>query len=220
MFKTAILLATALTLAGPSASASSLAPSGFGFEAHAVRTGRTDSLLPQEPDNLYPLSAQFGLLPTNYDGTDLWPCYGGASECSSINPDGVVVGIPKYGWSLSSCDNSSEPATPCGQGYFFYQDQTNDSTDDLIVTVTVKQGNNYIFAAGPLNKGPNPFAGETVVFSGDIAFGTQGQAGKGNGWCADTKRTCVNPVAGPANFEAVVQVGSYVMKQKFTFYLQ
>jgi hypothetical protein len=191
----------------------------IGFTALAFPLQRSGSVPPSEPPNLYPLNAQFGQLPTNYDGQDQWPCYGGGADCSSINSNGVVVGIPVNAWSLSACDNNSPPANPCGQVYFFYQDVTGDTTDDLILTVTVKQGSNYIFAKGPADLGPNPYYEEVVVFSGDKAFGTQGQSGKGNGWCAGSKHTCVDPVAGVANGVATMQVGPYEMKQKFSFYL-
>jgi hypothetical protein len=218
MFKTAILSATALVLAGSVTLAA--APAQIGFAAHAFPIRQSDSFLPTIPAGLYPVNAQFGQLPTNYDGTDQWPCYGGGAECSSINSNGVVLGIPVYAWSLSACDNNAPPANPCGQIYFFYQDLTGDTTDDLIVTVTVKQGSNYIFAKGPVDIGPNPYYYEDVVFSGDKAFGTQGQTGKGNGWCAGSKHTCVDPVAGIANGEAIIQVGPYEMKEKFTINLQ
>jgi hypothetical protein len=215
-----ILASAALFLASSAALAAGPGQQpDIGFTAHAFPLQRSGSLPPSEPPNLYPLNAQFGQLPTNYDGQDQWPCYGGGADCSSINSNGVVVGIPVNAWSLSACDNDSLPATPCGQIYFFYQDLTGDTTDDLILTVTVKQGSNYIFAKGPANLGPNPYYEEVVVFSGDKAFGTQGQSGKGNGWCAGSKHTCVDPVAGVANGEAVIQVGPYEMKEKFSFYL-
>jgi hypothetical protein len=221
MFKAALLSSSLLILAGTAALAGSAAD--IGFKAQIVPHIRTDSLLPGIPPNLYPLSGQFGNLPPqDGNGNDYWPCYtgGGNADCSSIPDGGVVVAIPTYAWSLSACDNNTGPAAPCGQIYFFYQDLTGDSSDDLIVTVTVKQGNNFIFAVGPKDLGPNPYDDETVVFSGDKAFGTQGQTGKGNGWCAGSKHTCVDPVAGLASGEATIQVGSYQMHQKFSFWLQ
>ena len=223
MLKIAMLTSTALVLATSMAIAATPAQSGFAFDVKAVPIQRNDSLLPQPAPNLYPLSMMMGTLPpTDEEGNIYWPCWTdtGNSACSSIPNGGLVAAAPTYEWSLSACDNDSPPATPCGQPYFLYQDLTNDSTDDLIVTVTVKQGSNFIFAVGPENHGPNPFAGETVVFSGEKAFGTQGQSGKGNGWCAGSKHTCVNPVAGLATGEAIVQVGPYEMKEKFNIWLQ
>jgi hypothetical protein len=218
MIKRTMLFSAALVLAGSAAFADAPKLPGFrisGFSAQSSQPAR-----PSAPANLYPIDAQFGYLPPkDGNGNDYWPCYTGGSnaDCSSLPANGVVVGIPLYTpWSVSACDTS----TPCGQIYFFYDDLTNDSTDDLIVTVTVKQGSNYIFAVGPQDIGPNPFANEVVVFSGDKAFGTQGQSGKGNGWRAGSKRTCVDPAAGVANGEAIIQVGSYQMKEKFSFYLQ
>jgi hypothetical protein len=218
MLKKLFAISAALVFAGSVASAGTAKLPGLRIQA--VPMPKSGSLHPTVPANLYPISAQFGYLPPkDGSGNDYWPCYTGGSnaDCSSIPANGVVVGIPLYTpWSVSACNTS----TPCGQIYFFYDDLTNDSTDDLIVTVTVKQGTNYILAVGPKDIGPNPFANEVVVFSGDKAFGTQGQAGKGNGWCAGTRHTCVDPVAGVANGEAVIQVGPYHMKEKFNFYLQ
>jgi len=221
MFKKTILSSTALALAAGVAFAA--APAQNGFQVHGVTMRQSDSFLPQVPAGLYPLSAQFGNLPPkDGSGNDYWPCYTGGSnaDCSSIPNGGVVAGIPVYAWSLANCDNSSPPATPCGQIYFLYQDLTGDTTDHLVLTITVKQGSNYIFAKGPVDLGPNPYLNEVVVFSGDKAFGTQGQTGRGNGWCAGSRHTCVDPVAGLATGEAMIQVGPYTDRQKFLFYLQ
>jgi hypothetical protein len=215
MVKHVILSSAALLLAGSAALAKPVVQPDIGFTMHAFPLQRAATVPPSQPPNLYPLNAQFGQLPSNYNGQDQWPCYGGNTNCSSIDQNGVVVGIPVSAWSLSSCDT----ATPCGQIYFFYQDLTGDQTDDMILTVSVKQGSNYIFDKGPVNLGPDPYYNEVVVFSGDKAFGTQGQTGRGNGWCAGTRHTCVDPVAGLANGEVTIQVGPYQMKQKFSFYL-
>ena len=218
MFKKPVVLSAVLVLAGSVAFADSSKLPGFAI--HALSAQKSAPTGGAVPPNLYPINAQFGYLPPkDGGGNDYWPCYTGGSnpDCSSLPGNGVVVGVPLYTpWSLSSCDTS----TPCGQIYFFYDDLTNDSTDDLTITVTVKQGTNYIYAVGPRDIGPNPFANEVVVFSGDKAFGTQGQTGRGNGWCAGSRHTCVDPVAGVANGEAIIQVGPYQMKEKFSFYLQ
>lgn len=220
MLKNAMMTAAALVFSGSAALAATPTLDDFGFKVHAYPIAKSDPFRPTINPGLYPLNAQFGLLPTNYNGTDQWPCYGGGTECPSIDSNGVVVGIPINAWSLSSCDNSSLPATPCGQIYFFYQDLTGDTTDHLILTVTVKQGTNFIFAKGPTDLGPDPYFNEVVVFSGDKAFGTQGQTGPGNGWCIGSHHTCVDPVAGPATGSVSMQVGHYHMGQTFKFNLQ
>jgi hypothetical protein len=223
MFKMTMMSSAALVLAGSVALADTAVRSDFPFTSHAVPIGKSVSFLPSVTPNLYPLSAQFGNLPPkDVNGNDYWPCYTGGSnsDCSSIPNGGVVGGIPVYAWPLSACDNNSSPATPCGQIYFFYQDLTGDTTDDLILTVTVKQGTNFIFAKGPENLGPNPYLNEVVVFAGDKAFGTQGQFGKGNGWCAGSKLTCVDPVQGLATGSVTIQVGPYKMHQTFKIWLQ
>jgi hypothetical protein len=214
-----ILSSAALMLTAFGAVAHTHAPNDFGLKAYGVSAGKQGSFLRPVAPNLYPLSAEFGLLPTNYDGTDEWPCYGGGAACSSIDPNGLVLGIPEYTWSLSACDNNNLPATPCGQINVIYQDATGDTTDDLIFTLAVKQGSNFILAR-TRDFGPNPFSGGTAIIYGDKAFGTQGASGKGNGWCAGSTHTCVNPVAGLAIGEATVQVGSYELKQKFSIWLQ
>lgn len=223
MFKKTSLSSAALLLASAAALAASPAQPGLVFKAHAVKTGQHISLHAPVIAGLYPLTAQFGLLPSkDENGQDEWPCFGGGgnADCASISDGGVVVGVPNYTWSLASCDNNSGTATPCGQISFSYQDQTNDSTDHLLVTITVKQGDNFILAEGPVDMGPNPFAGQVVVLSGDTAFGTLGQSGRGNGWCAGTKHTCVDPVQGVATGMVLVQLGQYRMRERFVIYLQ
>ncbi len=222
MFKTAIVSGALLALAG-SVPLAAATQSDFDFKAHAVSIPLSGPFHPNYAPGLYPLSAQFGNLPPkDGNGNDYWPCYTGGSnaDCSSIPGGGVVAAIPVYAWSLSACNNSSPPATPCGQIYFLYQDLTGDTTDHLIVTVTVKQGNSFIFSKGPTDLGPDPFYNEVVVFSGDKAFGTQGQSGKGNGWCAGSNAICVNPVAGLATGTITIQVGTYKLHQTFKIWLQ
>src|SRR5580698_5035481 len=113
MLRFAMAASTALLLASSAASASPSGKELSGFRAHGVPLGREGSFLPSVPAGLYPLNAQFGQLPSDYNGTDQWPCYGGAANCSSIDQNGVVLGIPVYAWSLSACNNNTAPATPC-----------------------------------------------------------------------------------------------------------
>ncbi len=141
----------------------------------------------------YQLSSGFGVLPPlDENDNDEWPCqaswtnFNGA-DCSQIAYGGVVIAWPTYTWSLEQCSDDSEGApTYCGQVFWFYEDDTGDTTDDLIATTEVKQGTNIILYV-VTNFGPGADTpGDNVIWL-DSAFGTQGQTGKGNGWCAGTK---------------------------------
>ena len=116
----------------------------------------------------------------------------------SIAAGGIVIGTPGHMQSLAACDDNTSTISNCGQIFWFYEDDTGDSTDDLIVTIAVKQGKNYI-ADVVYDFGPNPFpAGSVVIISDDTAFGTLGESGSGNGFCYYSTETCVNPKAGAA----------------------
>ncbi len=201
------------------------------------------------PD-LYALEAAFtaSSYPTvnTSDGTELWPCFGGSSDCPVIGdpqiafPDtGVVVGGPAYVWSLPDCDGTTNGSSvggvptyvPCGQVETWYEDDSNDSTDELLYTVEVEQGTSVIYDSGTLDFGPNVFGGAVppydIVFSGDTNFGTLGQTGKNNGNCeadfnyplaaaanpgvtysVQANKTCVNPVAGIATVTATTEIAT------------
>jgi hypothetical protein len=190
---------------------------------------------------------------SNSDGSDLWPCFGypGNLDCPTVgNPSvplpfgGIVLGFPSYVWSLQNtppgspgsgygCDAYQNGTTgpygadykPCGQLETWYEDDTFDSTDDLLQRVTVTQGKHIIYDSGTVDFGP---AGPSVVYpvdvilSSDANFGIWPGAGLGrnNGNCsADfhyplsapmfptgtyyvvaAGRTCLPPQAGPATF--------------------
>lgn len=173
--------------------------------------------------NVYPMNAEFVYLPPiDGQGNDEWPCFGGQNQadCSNIALGGVVLGTPQYVWPLASCDANMNGAPNCGQINWFYEDDTNDTTDHLYFSLKVKQGSKYILDVGPVDYGVNPFAGMQVVIYFDAAFGTLGQSGLGNGFCAGTQERCVNPHAGAATAVATTTVGPYTTKQKFQIYLQ
>jgi hypothetical protein len=74
-----------------------------------------------------------------------------------------------------------------------YEDDTNDTTDDLTLSVVVTQGKNYILDISQ-DFGPNTYGAGLIHFSGDVAFGTIGNhTGPGNGWCFVDTVTCSNP---------------------------
>src|SRR5271163_3605089 len=166
-------------------------------------------------DELFQLSSGFGgLPPLDVNMDDEWPCFPNPAnanypDCSNIAAGGVVIGAPAFTWSLADCDADTDTSPNCGQIFWFYEDDTNDNTDPLIVSIVVKQGSNYLLDTGDITLAdPNPFpAGTVIVISDDAAFGTLGATGKGNGYCAGTKKTCSNPLQGLATVTITTKVG-------------
>jgi hypothetical protein len=178
-------------------------------------------------DELFMLSLGMGALPpVDGGGNDAWPCFPNPAnanypDCSTIAPGGVVIGAPAYTWSFANCDANAAGAPNCGQIFWFYEDDTGDNTDHLIVSIVVKQGLNYILDTGNYDFGPNPFpSGSVVVISDDVAFGTMGQTGKNNGFCAGSKKVCEDPVAGIATVSITTKVGASKITGKFNINLQ
>ena len=180
----------------------------------------------KEKKVLEELSSGFGVLPpVDGSGNDEWPCFpnqnANGADCSSIATGGVVIGQPAFTQSFSACDADSDSSTNCGQVFSFYEDDTGDNTDDLVVSIVVKQGKNYIMDTGPYNFGPNPFSpGTVIVISDDTAFGTLGQTGPGNGYCAGSTETCVNPVPGKATATFTITVGISTIKATVSMFFE
>jgi hypothetical protein len=215
---------------------------------HAAHMG----FAPQSPPYLIglqaSLSGDYPVIGANADGTDLWPCvdYQGVNlDCPRIGKPGVrlpgygiVTGFPAYSWTLQNtpgrgngigCDalingtgTLAIPYKPCAQISTWYEDATNDSTDDLIWHVRVMQGSTVIYDSGLQDYGP---AGPSVtypvhvVLAADANFGywPGAEYGPNNGDCGTnilyplqspafpgrpyqvaTGQTCAEPVAGPA----------------------
>ncbi|HEY4841798.1 MAG TPA: hypothetical protein VIH78_07515 [Terriglobales bacterium] len=181
---------------------------------------------PVEKKRLEQLSSGFGVLPpVDGGGNDEWPCFpnqnANGADCSSIATGGVVIGQPAFTQSLANCDASASSAPNCGQFFSFYEDDTGDTTDDLVVSIVVKQGVKYILDTGTVDLGTNPFpAGSVVVIYDDTAFGTLGQTGPGNGFCGGSTETCVNPVKGPATATFTITVGTSTIKTTIDMFLE
>ena len=178
-------------------------------------------------DELFMLAGGFGALPpTDANGYDEWPCFPNPNnsnypDCSSIANGGVVIGTPAFTWSYAACDASSSSSTNCGQIFWFYEDDTGDNTDHLIVSIVVKQGSNFVLDTGNVDLGPNPFpAGSIIVISDDVAFGTLGETGKNNGYCAGSKKVCSDPLQGIATVTVATKVGPSKISNKFNINLQ
>ncbi|MGA2966058.1 MAG: hypothetical protein ABSD64_07585 [Terriglobales bacterium] len=174
---------------------------------------------------LYGVAQWFGY--TSYlvtSGTDLWPCFGNTAtpdpNCADIISGGVVLGAPSLSWPLAACDaNSTVNAYDyCGQTETWYEDWSNDSTDELtyLLVATQVQGSATVTLAdsGIVDFGPNvygaacggtcPPAADVIIY-GDQDFGTQGLTGVNNG-------NCEAPYAYPLNSAAFpVADGVYVV---------
>ena len=157
----------------------------------------------KEKPVLEQLMAGFGVLPpVDGGGNDEWPCFpnqnANGADCSTIATGGVVVGQPAFTQSLSACDANSASSANCGQIFWFYEDDT-----------------------GAYDFGPNPFpAGSVVVIYDDTAFGTLGQTGPGNGFCAGSTETCVNPISGKATATVTTTVGTSTIKTEINMFLE
>jgi hypothetical protein len=110
---------------------------------------------------------------------------------------GIVVGTPQYVWKLANntgygygngdgngngCDalingtTGPHPAQyrPCGQIATWYEDDTNDSTDDLLQHIVVRQGDRIIYDSGTVDYGP---AGPSVTYPVSVILNTDANLG-------------------------------------------
>ncbi len=173
------------------------------------------------------LIAGFSALPpTDGSGFDEWPCQptsgDNSADCSSIAAGGLVIGTPAYTWSYAACDADSSTSTNCGQVFWSYEDDTGDNTDDVVVSVSAKQGTAFLLDTGKINLGVNTAAaGSTVLISFDTAFGTLGATGKNNGYCTGSGKTCSNPLSSaPITITMNTAIGRYKLMKNFKIVLQ
>lgn len=154
---------------------------------------------------------------------DLWPCFGGDTaqpDCLYIGygagtvenepslPAEVVIGDPNYTWYLTANTATSQPygcnATTvaetyhmCTQATNFYEDDSNDTTDDLLFSIEVTQGTSIVYASGTQDYGTNPYGGldpaGTIVFYEDMVFGIP------NGGTANPDGPCFASYNYPSN---------------------
>jgi hypothetical protein len=204
------------------------------------------------------LTQVFPTINVNADGSDLWPCLGHATgnpDCPVVgNPSrplprgGIVVGFPSNIWSLASgpaavngvgCDaltngtTGAQPAQyrPCAQLDTWFEDNSNDPTDDLLQRIIVTQGSRVIYDSGTVDYGPaGPITYPVrVLLNYDVNFGFWPGAavGPNNGNCsADVGyplsapaypgttyvvaagQTCEQPIAGKAHFFTVTELAT------------
>jgi hypothetical protein len=215
---------------------------------HHAEQGARGELGGAPTPGLYGVGQAFVNTPAGYadnsDGSELWPCFGSGGTGTAANPDcpslgdpsvafpegAAALGTPAYTWYLASntadsfqpfgCDASTtaDAANFCGQTNTWYEDWSNDSTDELLYIIEATQDGKVIADSGTVDFGPNTFAGllpaADVVIYGDQNFGTDGVAtGPNNGNCdaafgyplsapsypgvyvVPANKTCVDPVA-------------------------
>jgi hypothetical protein len=187
----------------------------------------------------------------NADGSDLWPCIGGTPDCQTIgNPavpfpsSALAVGFPAYGFALGNtpgigngigCDAlvngtgaQGTPYAPCAQILTWHEDNSGDSTDDVLWRATVTQGGNVVYASGKVDFGPLganvTYPLQVVIYDdANLGYWPGAQTGPNNGNCyADefyplstpafppsgfyvisSAKTCGRPQPGPAQVETV-----------------
>ncbi|HTW32608.1 MAG TPA: hypothetical protein VMD76_13085, partial [Candidatus Sulfotelmatobacter sp.] len=188
----------------------------------------------------------------NSDGSEIWPCFGSfdGSDASTENPDcqsfkdtnfspttlglpagAGILGTPSYTWSLAACDQTDSSVAPCGQTNTWYEDDSNDSTDELLYIIEATQGTTVIADSGTVDFGPNVYGGLSpaadVVIYGDQGFGNQGISGENTGNCTadynyplttaanpgevyivQANKTCAAPVAGLVKLSATTEVAT------------
>jgi len=204
------------------------------------------------------LTQVFPTIEVNADGSDLWPCLGhttGNPDCPVVgNPSrplprgGIVVGFPSNIWSLASgpaavngvgCDALTNGTTgphpaqyrPCAQLDTWFEDNSNDPTDDLLQRIIVTQGSRVIYDSGTVDYGPaGPITYPVrVLLNYDVNFGFWPGAavGPNNGNCSPdvgyplsaptnpgttyvvaAGQTCEQPVAGKVHFFTVTQLAT------------
>jgi hypothetical protein len=210
------------------------------------------------------LTQTYPTVGANADGTDIWPCSGNSSstgpnpDCPVIGDPAIVfpstataIGNPAFVWQLKNTAGSGNgygcnalingtghlgiPYLPCAQAETWYEDDTNDSTDELLYTMVVAQGDKTIYDIGNVDLGPNQSAGQTPpvdqIIYNPVNFGygpgDGPRTGPNNGNCAPdfnypltspanpgaeylvaAGKTCVAPVAGWATITVTTALGS------------
>lgn len=200
----------------------------------------------------------------NSDGTDVWPCTGGSSS-TGANPDcptigsptilfpanATAVGNPAFVWQLKNTAGSGNgqgcdalingtghlgvPYLPCGQVETWYEDDSNDTTDELLYSMEAVQGEKTIYTTGTVDFGPNTYAGltppaDTIIYNPlnfgfgpgdgpatgpnngnctpDFNYPLTAPASPGEAYLVAANKTCVEPVPGPATIIVKTWLGS------------
>jgi hypothetical protein len=200
----------------------------------------------------------------NSDGTDIWPCTGGSSatgpdpDCPTIGSPTILfpsnataIGNPAFIWKLKNtpgygngqgCDalvngtgHLGVPYLPCGQVETWYEDDSNDTTDDMLYSMSIVQGPRVLYATGTVDFGTNVEASTTppsdvIIYNPlNLGFGPGDgpSTGPNNGNCNPNfnyplaapsnpgepfliaaNKTCVEPTPGPATIIVTTALGT------------
>jgi hypothetical protein len=193
----ALAVTTALGVSGQAP-----AQDSAGFDPHPTLVAVGKIPMPDiSPDTAAPAMLggplALGVLPPlDGSGNEYWTCFTGyGADCSSIPAGGWVSGIPYLFWSKKTCTNKK---TACAQLTWWFQDNSTDTTDDLIVTISANQGKKFILYQ-TLDAGSNDLYSDNLIWvTIDVAFGP--------GNCGT--ETCSKPVDGEATLQALAIVGS------------
>jgi hypothetical protein len=247
----AALAVVALSICGPQAQAETKNHTKYSIKVIPHGGPNAERANPSALANgLYGVSQVFAYTayPTlNSDTSDIWPCFAsGGTVASTENPDcptigspkipfpagGVVLGAYSYSWPLAACDATSTSSPVCGQTETWYEDDSNDSTDDLTYSIVATQGSATLYDSGTVDFGPNVYGGLSpaadVIIYGDQNFGNEGiTAGPNNGNCSaaynypltsaanpgevyiiPAGKTCGVPTTGPVTLTATTEVAT------------
>jgi hypothetical protein len=172
------------------------------FKTIVVGRAPVSDAVPDAAAQVHQLYTMMGVAPPlDASSLDTWPCFTGGSDpdCSSIAPGGLVLGIPFYTWSLTSCTSST---AACGQISWMFETDVTSTKTAIDVSITVTQGTSTIMNTGTVKIGTNPGSGYVEVISDNVGFGP--------GDCV--VGTCATPVAGAAKITVTTTIG----KQKAT----
>jgi hypothetical protein len=179
------------------------------------------------------LTQTYPTIGANADGTDIWPCAGNSSstgpnpDCPTIgdptitfSSNATAIGNPAFVWQLKNTEgwgngygcnalingtgHLGDPYLPCAQAETWYEDDSNDSTDDLLYTMVITQGDRIIYDSGTVDIGVNTNGGQTPpvdqIIYNPINFGygpgDGPSTGPNNGDCVANYNY---PLTSPAN---------------------
>lgn len=190
----------------------------------------------------------------------------GNPDCAMVgNPPvplprgGIVMGRPAFTWALQNnnvigfglgngvgCDaltngtiglpTASDQYRPCGQIFTSFEDDTGDSTDDLLQRIVVRQGGRIVYDSGLVDfgpAGPIKYPVDVVLFTdANFGFWPGAEDGPNNGNCSGnvaypltaptfpgvvytvaSNSTCRQPVAGPATFTTYTELATPEYRQ-------
>ena len=198
----------------------------------APHAGGARALTPYFKGLAASFAEDYPVIGANADGSDLWPCVGGSPDCSTISNPAVplpstalVVGFPAYGFSLQNtqgigngigCDAlvdgtgaNGSPYEPCAQILTWHEDNSGDTTDDVLWHANVTQGGKVVYASGTVDFGPlgasTTYPLQIVIYDdANLGYWPGAQTGPNNGNCyADEFYPLSGPAFPPSGFYVI-----------------